>query len=143
MLTGTYQHNLDAKGRVFMPAKFREKLGESFLVTKGIGECLFVYSNEEWEAFADKLKIAPITDVAAQSFLRMLFEKACECEPDKQGRILLPLRLRNHIKAEKELVIIGVGRRAEIWSEEGWNRYNEVTYADYEETLAKLAELGI
>ena len=67
----------------------------------------------------------------------------CECEPDKQGRILLPLRLRNHIKAEKELVIIGVGRRAELWSEEGWNRYNEVTYADYEETLAKLAELGI
>ena len=143
MLTGTFQHNLDAKGRVFMPAKLREKLGTSFLVTKGIGECLFVFSNEEWEAFADKLKIAPVTDVAAQSFLRMLFANACECEPDKQGRILLPQRLRNHIKAEKELVIIGVGRRAEIWSADGWDRYNETTYEDYEETLAKLAELGI
>ena len=143
MLTGTYQHNLDAKGRVFMPAKLREKLGETFLVTKGIGECLFVFSQEEWENFAEKLKIAPVTDVAAQSFLRMLFANACDCELDKQGRILLPQRLREHIKAEKELVIIGVGRRAEIWSQKGWDEYNEVTYKDYEQTLAKLAELGI
>lgn len=126
-----------------MPAKLREKLGDTFLVTKGIGKCLFVFSEEEWAAFADKLKIAPVTDVAAQSFLRMLFANACECEPDKQGRILLPQNLRNHIEAEKELVVIGVGRRAEIWSRNGWDEYNDVTYRDYEQTLAKLAELGI
>lgn len=143
MLTGTYQHNLDVKGRVFMPAKLREKLGETFLVTKGIGKCLFVFSQEEWEAFAEKLKIAPLTDVAAQSFVRMLFANACDCEPDKQGRILLPQMLREHIEAKKELVIIGVGRRAEIWTKEGWDEYNAVTYKDYEQTLAKLAELGI
>ena len=75
--------------------------------------------------------------------VRMLFANACDCEPDKQGRILLPQMLREHIEAKKELVIIGVGRRAEIWTKEGWDEYNAVTYKDYEQTLAKLAELGI
>ena len=126
-----------------MPAKFREKLGVPFLVTKGVGKCLFVFSQEEWELFADKLKNAPVTDLAAQSFVRMLFTNACECEPDKQGRILIPQILRDYIETEKELVIIGVGRRAEIWSQKGWDEYNAETYKDYEETLAKLAELGI
>ena len=120
MLIGEYTHNIDAKGRIFMPAKFRDDLGESFIVTKGVGKCLFVFSSEEWENFAGKLKGLPISDVAAQSFTRMLFASACECEGDKQGRILLPQRLRDHIGVTKETVIIGVMTRAEICSNEVW-----------------------
>lgn len=143
MLIGEYQHNIDAKGRVFMPAKFREELGENFLVTKGIGKCLFVFSLEEWKTFADKLKQIPMTDTSSQSFIRMLFASACECGPDKQGRILLPQRLRDFAEMEKEAVAIGVGSRAELWSAENWAKYNEGAYEDYEATLAKLAQLGI
>ncbi len=126
-----------------MPAKLRDDLGETFIVTKGVGKCLFVFGLGEWEAFAGKLKTLPIADTKAQSFARMLFASACECEGDKMGRILLPQRLRYHIGAQKELVIIGVMSRVEIWSREGWDEYNDSAYGDYEETLQKLAELGI
>ncbi|MEG0256872.1 MAG: division/cell wall cluster transcriptional repressor MraZ [Christensenella sp.] len=143
MLIGEYTHNLDVKGRVFMPAKFRDDLGESFIVTKGVGKCLFVFSLEEWANFSGKLKDLPVADAPAQSFARMLFASACECEGDKQGRILLPQRLRDYIGVIKETVIIGVMTRAEIWSQEGWAEYNDSAYKDYEATLAKLAELGI
>jgi MraZ protein len=143
MLIGTYNHNLDAKGRVFMPAKLREGLGEHFIVTKGVGRCLFVFSLEEWERFSEKLKNVPISNVAAQNFLRMFFANACECESDKQGRILIPQRLREYIAAEKEAVITGVMNRVEIWAKEGWEAYSERSDSEYEETLAQLAELGI
>jgi MraZ protein len=143
VLIGEYQHSVDAKGRVFMPAKFREELSENFLVTKGIGKCLFVFSNEEWKSFSDKLRQIPMTDTASQSFIRMLFASACECEPDKQGRILLPQRLRDFAQLQKDVIVIGVGSRAEIWSKENWDNYNDSAYQDYEETLARLAQLGI
>ena len=143
MLIGEYQHNLDAKGRIFVPAKFREDLGEGFLVTKGIGKCLFVFSKVEWNNFSEKLRQIPMTDTSSQSFISMLFASACECDPDKQGRILLPQRLRDFAKAQKEMVFIGVGSRAEIWAKEVWDEYNESAYEDYEATLEKLAQLGI
>ena len=143
MLIGEYQHSIDAKGRVFMPSKFREELGENFLVTKGIGKCLFVFSKDEWKNFADKLKQIPMTDISSQSFIRMLFASACECETDKQGRILLPQRLRDFAQLAKDMVVIGVGSRAEIWSKDNWDGYNQNAYDDYEATLAKLAQLGI
>ncbi|MEI6101055.1 MAG: division/cell wall cluster transcriptional repressor MraZ [Eubacteriales bacterium] len=143
MLIGEYQHGIDAKGRVFMPAKFREELGENFLITKGIGKCLFVFSLEEWNRFADKLKLIPTTDISSQTFIRMFFAGACECEPDKQGRILLPQRLRDFCELTEEAVVIGVGSRVEVWSAQNWQKYNEGAYEDYEATLAKLAQLGI
>ncbi len=143
MLIGTYAHNVDAKGRVFMPAKLREELGEQFVVTKGVGKCLFVFSMEEWERFSAKLKDLPISNSAAQSFLRMLFANACECNPDKQGRVLIPQRLRDYIGIIKEAVVTGVMTRAEIWSKEGWDAYCETSDSEYEQTLEKLSELGI
>lgn len=143
MLIGEYSHNLDPKGRVFMPAKFREELGEKFIASRGIGQCLFVFSEESWSEFTGKLKNIPITDQKAQVFLRMLFASATECEPDKQGRILLPARLRDYAGMEKEVVAIGVMSRVELWSKEVWEKYNADASGDYEETLAKLAELGI
>jgi len=143
LLIGEFQHNVDQKGRLFVPAKFREELGETFVITRGIGACLFVFSNEEWVNFSKKLRALPMTDRRAQDFLRMLFAGACECEPDKQGRILLPQRLREHAGIEKEVVVIGVMSRMEIWAKTNWDTYNENTYSDFEETLMKMSELGI
>ncbi|MGI6664128.1 MAG: division/cell wall cluster transcriptional repressor MraZ [Christensenellaceae bacterium] len=143
MLIGEYSHNLDAKGRIFMPAKFREELGQNFIVTRGIGKCLFVFAPEVWEAFTEKLRDLPITNKDAQTFLRLLFAYASECEPDKQGRILLPARLREYGEMEKEVTAIGVMSRVELWANHNWAAYNEQANDEYEETLEKLAELGI
>ena len=143
MLIGEYSHSIDAKGRVFIPAKFREELGENFIVTRGTEECLFVFSPEAWKEFAGKLQHIPVTDVEAQKFLRLQFASATDCTPDKQGRILLPSRLREHAKLEKEVVAIGVMSRVEIWSKEGWEKYNSYGSEEYETALRKLSELGI
>lgn len=143
MLIGTYSHNVDAKGRVFMPVKLREELGERFIVTKGVGTCLFVFSYEEWKKFSEKLRGLPVSNAAAQSFTRMLFANACECEPDKQGRILLPQRLRDFISVLKEAVITGVNNRAEIWSKEGWDNYCDNADEQYDEMMAQLSDFGI
>ena len=143
VLIGEYSHNLDPKGRVFMPAKFREELGEKFIVSRGIGKCLFAVSLEAWTEYATKLKNIPVTDTSSQAFLRMLFASACECEPDKQGRILLQQRLRDYAGMEKEVAIIGVMSRVELWAKDEWENYSAGVQDDYEKTLAKLAELGI
>lgn len=143
MLIGEYTHSLDPKGRVFMPARFREELGEKFIVSRGIGKCLFVFSVEVWTEFTAKLKTIPLTDQKAQVFLRMLFASASECEVDKQGRVLLPQRLRDYAHLEKEVSVIGVMSRVELWAREEWEAYNEASQEDYEQTLEKLAELGI
>lgn len=143
MLIGEYKHSVDTKGRVFVPSKFRDDLGEKFIVSKGIGNCLFVFSAEEWNNFSSKLRSLPISDTAVQNFLRMLFASACECELDKQGRTLIPQRLRDHAKISQDAVIIGLMTRAEIWSSENWDDFNNNQSTEFEETLAKLSELGI
>lgn len=143
MLIGEYQHSIDEKGRVFMPSKLREDLGVRFIVTRGIGKCLYVFSMDEWQALSAKLKSLPLTDRSAQDFLRNFYAGACECEPDKQGRALLPQRLRDHANLTGEAVIIGVMSRVEIWSKEDWAAYNELSAKDYEETLKQLSLLGI
>ena len=143
MLIGEYQHTVDAKGRVFVPSKFRDDLGEKFIVTRGIGNCLFGFSGEEWEKISKKLTSMPLTDVSIQNFLRRLFAGATECEVDKQGRILLPQRLREFAKVDKEVVIIGVMSRIEFWAKDYWEEYNESSQEEFESTLSKLAELGI
>lgn len=143
MLIGTYSHTVDAKGRMFMPAKLREDLGEKFIVTQGVDKCLFVYSLSEWEKFSEKIRELPITNKGARSFARMFFANACECEPDKQGRILLPQRLREFIGLDKDAVITGVNARAEIWAKEVWDGYSDQSEDEEDENLAMLAELGI
>lgn len=125
MLIGEYSHTMDAKGRVFIPAKFREELGENFIVTRGTEACLFVFSPEAWMEFAGKLQHIPVMDTEAQKFLRLQFASATDCTPDKQGRILLPANLRQHAKLEKDVTVIGVGRHAEIWNTQAWQQMNE------------------
>lgn len=143
MLIGEYQHSVDDKGRLFMPAKFREELGAKFVASRGIGQCLFVFSNDEWTKFSANLTQAPKSNIPAQDFLRLLFASACECEPDKQGRILLPQRLREFAGIEGEAVVIGLMNRAEIWSKQNWDEFNKRSSQDFEKTLENLAALGI
>lgn len=122
MLIGEYQHNIDQKGRVIVPAKFREDLGERFYVTKGLDGCLFVLSPEEWARLQDKIKAMPISK--ARGLQRFFFSGAAEVEPDKQGRILIPQSLRDHAKLTKDVTVIGASSRAEIWDSGHWNEFN-------------------
>jgi MraZ protein len=122
-MLGTYQYALDAKGRVFVPAKLREELGDVIYVSKGVDNCLFVYGAPEWGKIEEKLAAMPVS--RARYLQRSIFPSAARFELDAQGRILLPQALREHAELAKDVAIVGVGNRAEIWSLENWTRYNE------------------
>ena len=143
MLIGEYQHAIDAKGRLIIPARFREELGEHFLVTRGLDRCLFVYSLDEWKTLEGKLKSLPLTQPNARAFVRFFFSGATECTVDRQGRILIPANLREHARLKREVMIIGVSNRAEIWAKEEWDRYVEQAEVSYDEIAEKLVDLGI
>lgn len=118
MLIGEYAHNVDPKGRVIFPAKLREDLGIQFILTRGLDNCLFVYSTTEWAEIQEKTKNLPMSK--ARAVQRFLFSSACVVEPDKQGRILIPQNLREHAGIDKDVMIIGVSTRAEIWDKAAW-----------------------
>ena len=123
MLMGEFQHNMDAKGRVTIPARFREDLGDMFYVTKGLYGCLFVLSPAQWEKLLEKMSSLPLSK--ARSLQRFFFSGAAEAEPDKQGRILIPAALREYAGLEKDVTVIGAATRAEIWDTAKWTQYNE------------------
>lgn len=143
MLMGEFQHNLDAKGRLFMPAKLREALGDKFVMTKGLDGCLFVYDLEQWQILEAKLNSLPMTRKGARDFNRFFFGGAAEAECDKQGRVLLPSNLREFACLEKNAVIVGVGSRAEIWDAERWQAYNEENAEDVSQLAEQLADLDL
>ncbi len=141
MFMGEYNHTIDAKGRLIVPSKFRESLGDTFVVTKGLDGCLFVYDNEEWTAFEEKLKSLPITNKEARQFVRFFLAGAAEVEVDKQGRILVPNILREFAQISKDVVLIGVASRIEIWSKERFD--GMAAYEDMDEIAEHMAELGL
>ena len=141
MLIGEYEHSLDAKGRLIMPAKLRIDMGEKFIVTKGLDGCLFAFSQKEWLNFESKLKALPLSDKNARNFVRFFLAGATECEIDKQGRFLIPSNLRTAANLEKEAVIIGVGTRLEIWNKDAWTSKDEEISAD--EIAENMTMLGI
>lgn len=141
MLIGEYEHTIDAKGRLSMPAKLRRDMGEAFIVTKGLDGCLFAFSSDEWMNFETKLKALPLSDKNARNFVRFFLAGATECELDKQGRFLIPSNLREAASLEKEAVIIGVGTRLEIWNKETWASKDEEISAD--EIAENMTMLGI
>lgn len=141
MLIGEYEHTLDAKGRISMPAKLRKDMGETFVVTKGLDGCLFAFSLEEWNNFEMKLKALPLSDKNARNFVRFFLAGATECEIDKQGRFLIPANLRSAASLEKEAIIIGVGTRLEIWDRATWLSKDEEISAD--EIADNMTMLGI
>lgn len=136
MFMGEYHHNIDNKGRLIIPAKFREELGEEFVITRGLDQCLFGYSMNEWKMIEEKLKTLPLTKKDARAFTRFFFSGATECELDKQGRVNISSPLLNYAKLEKECVILGVSNRIEIWSKQQWEDY----FSESEDSFAELAE---
>ena len=143
MFIGEYEHSVDAKGRVIMPAKLREDIGEKFIVTKGLDGCLFAYSYQEWTNFEEKLKTLPLTNKNARDFVRFFLSGAVECEIDKQGRFLIPGNLRTYATLEKEIIIIGVGTRIEIWNREEWKKYSSDENISADEIAENMTMLGI
>ncbi|HBT20120.1 MAG TPA: cell division/cell wall cluster transcriptional repressor MraZ [Peptococcaceae bacterium] len=141
MFMGEYEHTLDTKGRVIIPAKFRDELGDRFVVTKGLDNCLFLYPMNEWEQIEQKLRSLPFNRSDARAFARFFFSGACECEVDKQGRVLLPANLRRYADLDKEVVIIGVLTRVEIWNKENWEKYSRETREEYEEIAEKIVDI--
>lgn len=139
---GEYQHSIDEKGRLTIPAKFREGLGQSFVITRGLDHCLFVYPMEEWKALEERLKSLPFTKADARAFTRFFFSGATECEWDKQGRVNIPPTLRDHAGILKECVVIGVSNRVEIWSKEKWESYFEQAEDSFSEIAEKLVDFG-
>lgn len=136
MFMGEFNHNIDLKGRIIVPSKFREGLGDTFVVTRGLDKCLFAYPMDEWEILEQKLKKLPLTKKDARAFTRFFFSGAVECEVDKQGRINIPQPLRNYATLEKECVVIGVSNRIEFWAEEKWEDY----FQDSEDSFAEISE---
>ena len=141
MFMGEYNHTIDAKGRLIIPSKFRESLGDIFVVTKGLDGCLFVYDNAEWNVFEEKLKSLSLTNKDARKFVRFFLAGAAEVEVDKQGRILVPNVLREFAELNKDVVLIGVASRIEIWSRERFE--GMAAYDDMDEIAEHMAELGL
>ena len=141
MLMGEYSHSLDTKGRLIMPAKLRQDIGDKFILTKGLDGCLFAFSQTEWNNFEEKLIGLPLSDKYAINFVSFFLSGATECEIDKQGRFLIPTNLRISANLEKDAIIIGVGTRIEIWNKETWEKCDEEISAD--EIAENMANLGI
>ena len=143
MFIGEYSHTIDNKGRLIFPAKFRENLGDNFIATKGLDGCLFVYTQEEWAILEGKLKQLPLAKPEARAFVRFFFAGAAELEADKQGRVLLPTNLREHARLDKDVIVIGVSSRIEIWSKEAWDEYNNQIGPEVAKIAENLVDLGI
>lgn len=141
MFLGNYQHALDDKSRLTIPSKFREGLGNRFFATTGLDRAIFVYSLDEWSKLEEQLRKLPMTNSEARAFNRVFFGNALECEPDKQGRILIPPHLKKHALLEKEAVVVGVSTRVEIWSREQWDQYQEQAANVFEQTAEHLERL--
>lgn len=141
MLVGEFQHNIDTKGRVIMPAKFRDELGEKFVITKGLDKCLFVFSAGEWEKLDQKLSEQSLSK--GRKIQRFFYGSMTECELDKQGRVLIPQSLRTYSEIEKDVVIVGLARRAEIWSKDEWDRQNSEFTEDADDVALQMEDLGI
>ena len=132
MFMGQYSHTIDEKNRLIIPSKFRMKLGETFVITKGLEKCLFVYPLDEWKKLTNNLNKLSFTKKNARIFSRLFISSATECELDKQGRIGITSVLTSYAKLEKECVIIGTGDRLEIWSKDSWDSFYESTKDDME-----------
>ena len=143
MFMGEFQHSIDAKGRLIVPSKLREKLGEKFVVTRGLDGCLFGYPLSEWEKLEEKLSEMPLAKKDARTFVRFFYSAATECEIDKQGRINIPVTLRNHADLTKSCVIIGVSNRIEIWDETRWQAFSEEAEENFDEIAETMIDFGL
>jgi len=134
---------MDVKSRVIVPSRFREGLGDRFILTKGLDNCLFAYSMDEWKNLECKLKELPLANKDARAFVRFFFSGAAECETDKQGRVLIPSNLREYAGLKKDIYILGVSTRVEVWDKNRWEEYNSDENVSPDSIAEKMAQLGI
>ncbi len=140
---GEYYHSIDAKGRVIIPQKYRESLGDIFFISKGLDGCLWIMPEEEWNIFKEKLRELPTIDKASRQFKRFFTAGATDCEFDKQGRILIPAALRKYAGITKDVVLAGMDTRIELWSQEKWEEISQVTDDKMDEIASHLSDLGV
>ncbi len=143
MFMGEYQHTIDEKGRLIIPSKFREELGDNFIITRGLDQCIFVYPLTEWQIIEQKLKALPFTKKDARAFTRFFFSGASECQLDKQGRVSITSPLRQYAVLEKECTVIGVSNRIEIWSRDQWSSYYEESETSFGEIAESLLDFDM
>lgn len=143
MLTGEFNHSIDTKGRLIIPSKLRESLGEHFVITKGMDGCLFLYPDNEWEAFEEKLRTLPLTNKKARDFKRFFLGSATEGELDKQGRVLISSSLRSYANLEKEVVLAGLLDKVEIWSKDAWETRTAEVEENIEDIANDMEDLGL
>ena len=141
MFKGEYSHTIDAKGRLIMPSKYRELLGETFIVTRGFDHCLYVYDQNDWEKFEEALRALPIGNPSTRKLQRFFIGGAVDAEIDKQGRVLIPGVLREHAGLEKNITLVGVGSHIEIWDKDKWE--SDGSFDDLDDAARELADLGI
>ena len=142
MFMGEYNHTVDTKGRLIIPTKFRDGLGEEFVVTKGLDGCLFAFPQVEWQAFEEKLRTLPLNQKDVRRFVRFFVAGATPCEVDRQGRILVPATLREFAHLEKDVVLAGMVNRVEIWSKDRWIGNNTFSNDDLKNVAAHLTSIG-
>ncbi|MBI2055944.1 MAG: division/cell wall cluster transcriptional repressor MraZ [Candidatus Sungbacteria bacterium] len=143
MLIGEYQHTLDTKKRLAIPAKLRKEIGERMILTRGLNSCLFIYPMQQWEKLTEKLSQLPVGQGDTRSFLRLLFSGAVEVELDQLGRILVPDYLKAYAGLGTRVVVAGVFDRLEVWDEEKWNNYKQEVEKNTDMIAEKLGELGL
>lgn len=142
MFKGEFQHSLDEKGRLIIPAKFREGLGEKFVITRGLDNCLFAYPTSQWEVLEEKIKELPTSQADTRAFVRMFFSGAVDADFDKQGRVVIPQQLREHARIDRDVYVIGVSTKVEVWAKETWEKYSDQAGQSYE-GIAKIVNIGI
>ncbi len=143
MLLGEFKHNLDIKGRMAIPAKFREELKSGAIITRGLDNCLFIFTSKEWQLLASKLTALPLAQANSRAFTRLMLAGAMDVEVDSQGRVLLPDYLRQYAGLSKSVVVTGLMNRIEVWDSEKWEKYKAKTENSSDEIAEKLGELGI
>lgn len=141
MFLGEHNHTIDNKGRIIIPSKFREELGDQFIITCGFEKCLTIYPMDEWEEYAEKIASLPLTSKDVRAFSRLIYSKAVETSCDKMGRIVLPQNLREYASLNKDAVINGNFKTVEIWNRENWGNYSDNASHNFEEQAEKLSEL--
>lgn len=143
MFIGEYNHSIDEKGRLSVPTKFRAKLADGAVVTRGLDNCLFLYPMAEWQVLAEKLAALPMSQANTRAFSRLMLAGAMDVSLDKQGRIILPDYLRKYAKMSKKVVVAGLFNRLEIWDEKSWDDYKTSTEEDSNEIAEQLGDLAV
>jgi len=140
---GKNKHSIDQKGRAILPAGFRAKLGDKFMIAEWMDECLCIFTGDEWKKISEKIQSNPSTDVQVRRFVRKFFSGAAELEPDKQGRVMIPAELRAYAGLKKEILIVGTGSRIEVWDKKRWEDYDGQEESNITNMGEALAQLGI